>query len=364
MVKDLFIQPRFVGPRFEEHTLPVAAVKDLAAYEELILELAKHLYREKHPNRARVPKGFGNDFNLHLEKIEEGSTVPRLVAVYAGLQMLVSLPGEFGEARELVNRVIATEAGQAFPTGFPKEFYSYFNRIGRSLAKNEAIEWAPGAPGNVSALTPTKRKRLVLAHRETYEATVEIVGAVEELNARKRSGSLRVQEGNLIGFVYDDPFLEELKAALGNKTTRVRLKGIGEFDVNDRLGEIIEIDQLENLPHYPLMSAVEELSSLGDGWLEGHGVAPSSENITWLTDELAKMFPNSLDYPSVGPTEEGNLVLEWIRPDARVELEVNFVSKGLELYSTNCIDNSFVEESFNEGEWDLAFGRVKELLSA
>ena len=47
----MFIQPRFVGPRFDEHTLPLSAAKDLAAYEELIVELAKHLYLTKHDDR-------------------------------------------------------------------------------------------------------------------------------------------------------------------------------------------------------------------------------------------------------------------------------------------------------------------------
>lgn len=120
MIKEPFIQPRFVGSRFEAHTLPVSAAKDLAAYEELVLELAKHLFRTKHQNRGRIPKGFGNGFNLHLEKIDKGSARPALVAVLAAAELFSSLPVEITEARDLINAVIATEADQGSPPPFPK----------------------------------------------------------------------------------------------------------------------------------------------------------------------------------------------------------------------------------------------------
>ena len=119
MTKEPFIQPRFVGPRFEEHTLPLSAARDLAAYEELVLELAKHLFRQKQQGRIRIPKGFANDFSLHLEKIGDGSARPALVAMMAGAQLFSSLPVEITEAKELINAVIATEEGQPFPAAFP-----------------------------------------------------------------------------------------------------------------------------------------------------------------------------------------------------------------------------------------------------
>jgi S-methylmethionine-dependent homocysteine/selenocysteine methylase len=74
-MKTEFIQPRFDGARFAEHTLPLEVAKDLAAYETLVVELAKHLYLQDHPGRQRVPKGFDADFHLHLEKVDDGTDV-------------------------------------------------------------------------------------------------------------------------------------------------------------------------------------------------------------------------------------------------------------------------------------------------
>ncbi|UUE99042.1 hypothetical protein NDY24_04165 [Xanthomonas hortorum pv. pelargonii] len=62
-----FSQPKFTGARFDEHTLPVDVARDLAAYERLIVELAKHLYLQEHPGRQRVPKGFEAGFRLDIE---------------------------------------------------------------------------------------------------------------------------------------------------------------------------------------------------------------------------------------------------------------------------------------------------------
>ncbi len=362
MTKEPFIQPRFQGPRFEEHTLPLSAAKDLAAYEELLLELAKHLFRQKEQGRTRVPKGFASGFSLHLERIDEGSTKSVLVAMMSAAQLFTHLPAEITEAREMINAVIATEEGQPLPADFPKELYSYFNRVGRSLKEGESIEWASESATNKSVLTRGKRIRLARAHRETYEDEADVMAKVEELDAKKKTGILRVSEKEAVPFVFGDPFFAELKEALGNDRVHVRLKGIGVFDINDRLSTIIEIDQLETVLHYALVSAIDGLLSLKDGWLEGSGVAPSSENLSWLTNEVVKSLPETLEYPSVVPTQEGNVVFEWIRPHARIELEINFDGRRLELYSSNIATDTFVEESFGLDHWGEAYTRIAELL--
>lgn len=360
MTQEPFIQPRFVGPRFEGHTLPLSAAKDLAAYEELVLELAKHLVRQKH---GRVKKGFAQGFSLHIERIDDGSAKPALVAMMLGT-LLPDLPAEIVEAKDLINAVIATEAGQPFPAGFPKDCYSYFNRIGRSLEEGESIEWLPDSPTNRTVLTPAKRKRLVLAHRETYEAEVIVEGLVESLDTKRRTGTLSSLENQAVTFVFDDPFFVDLKEALGNRKLTVNLKGIGVFDVNDRLTAITEIEQLELLPHLELVFSIEALQNLQDGWLEGGGKAPDPEHLSWLMNEMVRDFPADLEYPAVVPTEDGNVVLEWIRPEARIELEVNFADQRLELYASNLKTDQFVEKTYPQNGWPDAFAEVSSLLVA
>lgn len=361
MAKEPFIQPRFVGPRFDEHTLPLSAAKDLAAYEELVVELAKQLYLNKHGHRQRVPKGFAEGFQLHLEKVDPGSAKPLLALVMAGT-LVNPLPVEFSEARTLINEVIATPDGDKLPPAFPKELYSYFNRIGRSLEPGERLEWTPDNAGSPSALTPAKRKSLALAVGTTYEAEVDIVGQIISLNTKKFEGLLLTGENEQVNFEYDPSFLSDLKEALGNRILFANLQGVGIFDVNDRLKSIKEIECLDIMPHYTLVSAIDGLNNLTNGWLEGHGVAPRRLNLERLSDDIVEAFPPGIDYPAVIPTEEGNVSLEWIKPAARVELEVNFAGNCLELYATDLTADTFVEESFSMEDWAVAFDRITSLL--
>ena len=111
-------------------------------------------------------------------------------------------------------------------------------------------------------------------------------------------------------------------------------------------------------------AAIDSLSSLQDGWREGRGVAPSRRNLDWLIEKVAKTFPASLSHPSVTPTEEGNVILEWISPDSRIELEVNFKEQNLELYATDLTSDRFVEHSFGPGRWKEAFSKVATLLES
>ena len=364
-MSDEFISPRFTGDRFNQHTLPLDVARDLVAYEELVLALAKHLYREKHPERQRVVRGFAEGFHLHLTKTEEGSTIPKMVLAPAAA-LLSLLPIEIPEARDLINKVIASETTDALPAEFPKELYPYFDRVGRSLQEGEAIEWTPEATGGKSVLTPQKRKRLALAHQETYEANIHLVGKIESLDREKQKCRLKTSDGQSITFSYSKQFFSALSEGLSKTAAFAFLEGVGEYDVRDQLQTLAEIETLEIILHYPLVDGLDKLLQLEDGWLNGSGTAPAPANIEWLSEQLVEEFPSGLDYPEIGASDEGNVVLEWIRPKLRAELEVNFEEKQLEFYSTNFESDDFIEESiaFDEANaWPSIFALIKKRLS-
>lgn len=114
--------------------------------------------------------------------------------------------------------------------------------------------------------------------------------------------------------------------------------------------------------HSTLTSAIDDLSNLKDGWLEGQGVAPNRMNLEQLSDDLVEVFPPGIGYPAVVPTEDGNVSLEWIKPTSRIELEVNFAENRLELYATDIETDRFIEESFAMTDWQGAFGKITALI--
>jgi hypothetical protein len=346
--------------------LPLSVARDLTAYEELVVELAKHLYRRKHIHRERLPKGFAAGFNISIQRIDDGSAKPALVATViaaAGQLLPAEIPVEIFEARDLVNEVIAAENVQLLPASFPRDFFSYFNRIGLSLEDGDCIEWLPESAENKCVLTPAKRIRLALNHRENYEAEAMVVGTVKELDSEKRTGTLRTLEGGAVAFVFAEPFFQELKDALGVPRSFLKVRGVGVFDRKERLASLTAIEAVEAAPHHPVVSAVERLAEHKDGWLNGVGKAPTPELLTGLASDLARCFPDALAYPAVAPTEEGGVVMEWIHPGSRIELEIAPDGENFEIYATLGSGPSafFVEKLFPRGGLSAALGEVEGL---
>lgn len=114
------------------------------------------------------------------------------------------------------------------------------------------------------------------------------------------------------------------------------------------------------LPHL-VTARVEALAALKPGWLAGQGVGIQARHLEQLRHGLAAL-PEGMPLPTLAPTEDGHVILEWIRPRVRVELEVNFSDQRLELYAADFDTNVFVEDSFECAAWAAALARVATLL--
>jgi hypothetical protein len=345
-MKTEFLKPRFTGPRFDEHTLPVDVAGDLAAYEGLVIELAKHLWMLEHPGRKRVPRGFEKSFSLHLEgMVEGGSARPALVCVAASaLAINISCGSYFEQARDLVADCIKTNAAQQpLPDKFPKELLDYFNVFGRSLAEGEAVE-LPTANAAPAVLTPDRRKQLVLAAQKFYTKAVELTGTIGETDWEKQTFRLRPKDGPAIAAVpLPDAFKELARKAGGMERTLAVVKGVGIYDAWDDLQKVSETHHLEIQPNAALADQLEELSALGDGWFEGKGKALDKDQLAWVTDKLVDSFPAEIAFPHVAPTPDGGLFFEWIQKTWRVSAEFLLPAHRCELQATDTATGKSVE---------------------
>ena len=339
-----FLQPCFEGERFEQHTLPVEVARDLAAYEELVIALARHLYLEAHPGRQRVPKGFEESFSLHLDGVEPGSARPLLAWVTAlALGTLPFPPGgdgseetqTFFQARDLIAECIdASAAGQPLPTRFPRRLLDYFNVLGRSLGEGESVDLHPDHTTGAK-LTPERRKRLVLAGQQYYTREVQYVGTVAELDWEKGTFRLRLTDGAVVVAPLPDFFRERAVNAGGKTRSLAQVRCIGQFDANDHLQKIIETLQLEVSANHALAAQFEKLGTVADGWLEGAGRAIDPELLAWASDRLLETFPEDLPFPFVCPTPTGSIFLEWTLGDWTVSAELTSVNGDCELQAVN-----------------------------
>jgi hypothetical protein len=354
-MKTDFIQPRFDGARFAEHTLPVDVARDLAAYETLIVELAKHLYLLEHTERERVPRGFASDFHLHIEKIDPGSAKPMLALVMAGSLALVGGTGTYFErARDLVSECIASADG-AIPSQFPRELLSHFNQVGRSLRDGESMQ-LPRAGAADATLTPERRKKLVLAVDGVYEKEVDLLGAIEEADWTKSTFRLRPPDGSPITVPMPEQFHSKAREYGGRSRHLVAVSGIATYDSRDRLQSVVNVSSLEIQPNYVLASRFDELAELEHGWYDGAGYAMSREALNAVAEKFTAFFPEHTPLPTIVPTQQGNLLFEWdARGDPSVDFSLQDFSASFHAFAENSTD---IEQDFrlaSETQWSEFF---------
>jgi hypothetical protein len=356
-MKTDFSQPKFTGARFDDHTLPVDVARDLAAYESLIVDLAKHLYRTDHPDRQRIPKGFASNFHLDISRIDEGSAKPMLVLVLSGALALVG--GErdyFDQARDLVAECIAAPE-DALPEKFPKELLAHFNQLGRSLREGESLELPRQSAGS-AVLTPDKRKKLVLAADQVYEKEVDLLGSIAEVDWEKSSFRLRLVDGSQVHNVPMPDFFHNKAREYGGKPRhQVALKGVAAYDSWDRLQKLVSVESLEVVKNWAIATRMDELAQMRAGWFEGEGVAPDPDKLAIVADKLVADYPERLMLPSIVPTQDGNLLLEWTA-DGSPSLDILLGSLQASFHAFGP-DGHDIERDFNlesATEWQSLFG--------
>lgn len=332
-----FSQPRFTGARFDEHTLPVDVARDLAAYERLIVELAKHLYLLEHPERQRVPKGFEAGFRLDIERIDAGSAKPMLALVMAGALALQGGGNDYFErARDLVAECIAAPI-VALPEAFPKELLGHFNQFGRSLRADEALELPVQGDGNPARLTQEKRKQLVLAADQVYEREISLNGYIEEVDFAKSSFRLKPADNSpAVVIPMPDSFHNMARAYGGRPRHQISVVGVGAYDSYERLQKVISIESLEVTKNYAISARFDEISLLENGWFEGDGLAPDADRLSPVSEKLIADYPDKLPIPLIVPKQDGNLLLEWkVEGDPSLDIDLTNLQASYHAFGAN-----------------------------
>jgi len=324
-----FVRPSFKGARFDNHTLPVDVASDLAAYEKLLIDLAKHLFLLDNPERQRVPNGF-SDVHLAIENINKGSANPVLTlshnANYTNNQLSfleIGFSDYYNQARDLISECIDS-ADSVLPEKFPKELLLHFNQLGRSLKEGESFELPLKRTGQIAVLNPKKRKSLVLAANLLYEREVELRGYIGEADWEKSSFRLRLSDGYQTNVPMQESFHNMIRQSGGRTRDCVIVKGIALHDSWDRLQKVIYINNIEVIKNYNLTIRFDEISQYQNGWFDGLGVAPDANILKTVAYEITESYPDYLLLPNIILTQEGNLLLEWnINGEPSVDIILN-----------------------------------------
>ena len=110
-----------------------------------------------------------------------------------------------------------------------------------------------------------------------------------------------------------------------------------------------------------------DILNLENGWFDGSGLAPNKSKVIFIMNKMER-YP-SIKYPSIIPTQEGNIVFEWNTPNIRVG--ANYPTLDIDLESMeglyNCdlrfgIHSIEIDQYFNlteDEEWTSLFNLLQ-----
>lgn len=365
---DEFVRVRFAGGRFDSHTIPFDVLPDLSAYRDLIVEVAKHLFRLRNPERQRVPRGFVESFQLGLSQVIQGNSASALAKRIDEFDHLQDQPDlgfarhlEFEAARDLVDRVIvAANDNLPLPDEFPRDLVSKFNRFGQSLRVGEHTEISHPDSQSIRYDSAT-RKRIVLSANATYEDALDqrftltggdlSVNVVHLIDDRANRFNLSVESTELC------------ERAISHRRHQVRIIGVGQFDRNDRLNKIASCKELiftDDEPQQPFESRLDEISRVPAGWYREGNPAPNATTIQRMRTFVDMAVTDAgVPVPYIYPLPDGGIVAEWTRGDWEASATIAEQAGNIELHALDVEGLQEVEEeiAINDDHGLAIFGR-------
>lgn len=355
-----FLAPTLTGKRFDDHSIPLELLEDFAAFEQLLVEMAKVVYLEKNESRQRVPRGFEDSVSLKLYDIGEGSAIPKIALIYALATAKVATPTlelfpeanytYFEEARDRIFKGIdAANVGEKITDFIPENLLGFFNKIGKRLKDDEAINFNPTSPKNLK-LDRATRKKLVLASSSTKQFTEEttIIALIPEADKSKQTFTLLVNGIQRINADLPESHYNTILKAFNDyeNNCKVSVKGIGRFNQLDKLEGFESIEQISIIDPLDVIYRLEEISLLKDGWLNDEGLAPKKDQLDWFSNMFEGNFDKNLPLPFIFPTPDGGIQVEWSLNDYEISLTINFESKIGSYHELQFSNDSETEEQF------------------
>lgn len=341
-----FVRVRFAGGRFDSHTIPFDTLPDLAAYRDLIVEVAKHLFFERNQGRKRVPKGYTESFQLGLAGVISGNSatalahrlvVRDLAATQPDLALDMPLHHEFEAARDLVDLVIARAAlNQGLPSGFPAGLAMRFNRFGQGLRSGEFLELSHQNTTPVRYDSST-RKRIVLSVNPTYDDIVDDKFILDGGKVHKNIVHLIDKSGSTLDLYVNSE--DELEKAIARRRHAVRIVGIGQYNKEDHLTKILSYNELihtDDEPQQDFEARLDEISRTPSGWYSSGNPSPVAAAVERMRRFISTAVPEAaIPYPYIYPMPDGGVRAEWTRGDWEVSATFDASSLLLTMHALN-----------------------------
>lgn len=222
----------FQGGRFANQALPFESLTELVAFEALLKEIARALYRQNNRVARKLPDHFEAGLGLCFRRVEGGSVVVPIEPI------AVDIPGPawaVGQSYLEQALALALEAANAanedrrLPDGFPRSALSEVENLGRTLHPDEFFDISTPR-GERCRYTTQTRQALLERAAEHWEDAVDTAGRVTEVSFRRREFTLDTITGARVVVAFDPDLERAVIDSLAHHADReVRIQGRGEF---------------------------------------------------------------------------------------------------------------------------------------
>ncbi len=241
VVKLVFRGARFAG-----------SAVDLEAFVDHLARHPKSLWRSANPDRERLPSRFDERVRLCLRRIEPGSAVLPLEVCFEDHEqrdLFDAEPTEVLNAVDVARRVYrAILTDVALPDQFNRTLLPEYAKWGSSLCDGESMELTPNGDEPVS-ITRELGSRLGALCERAYEDHVDIVGEVLEADVRLRRFQVHPHNRASVKVPFTADQEANVTQALRDHTsTRLRVRGRGEFSATGELTRVTRVDELRIEP--------------------------------------------------------------------------------------------------------------------
>ena len=370
---DIVLRPRLTGKRFDKHDIPLAVLKDLAAFEGIIRKAARNAFFRENKDKSRVPTGFLKGFSLNIAGVKDGSAIPELRVECNDSELFKdkTLSHKYLEIgiNDLYDLMEKASNSDEEITGISKEDASEFAKIGKSLREDEQIEFVR----NDKIIPFNSRSRLAFLKASKDESISEskhFIGLVIEVDTEKGAFTLRLISGKSITakLPKGDDYYSVMDSLTSSRTKSPRKVLMDCVVKSDRQGNVLEVESIEQivlLDARDVPSRLMEFSYLKDGWLEGCGESFNETNLTLLGDMFSNHYPPEWELPYTYPDEKKNIIWEWEIDEHSVSLHVSTESFVGEWFDYNTKTDEISELNFTdlrtEETWNEIIDSLKKL---
>ncbi len=237
----------FGGKRYRDHALDAETLAEIQRFQNIVAETAKALWRNRNPIHKQLPPNFEDRTRFFLRIIQEGSAV-------IPLEARIAQPNFWGPAQELTEAVDivyrtfkAAGNNTQLPDECPQQLLPDYALLGKSLSKNERLEFAP--PGkDMACVTKLVRDRLASLAETSYQDEADITGRVLAADVRKRQFQVWIDNQTSVSVAFTAEQESKITTALKeHKAMRLRVRGRGEFTSQGMLRKITEVECLDTV---------------------------------------------------------------------------------------------------------------------